>query len=526
MKKLKSYFFSALFTMICGAVYAQPSIIQSLQIIPAQPSPTDSVYVVVEAMISSTPCGIQNFQINTSGAQITADVHYQAGMLPAICTTTDTILLGTFSPGQYQLTYNATDASYSQVFDSATGSFTVLGCVNPSAGFVFQAQNLTVTFQNQSQTLGSTSYLWDFDDQNTDTALNPVHQFATDGAYNVCLSVQDSCGVDTLCQQILVSCNLPSADFVFSNQSFRDVVFTSSVSGADSILWDFKDGSTSTQNNLTHTFADTGTFLVCLYAFNECGIDTVCKEVVIQCDFPEVSFVEDTEFLTVELTSSVSVADTFYWDFGDGTTSGAANPTKTYDTTGVYRVCLIAQNACGTDSACQNITAVCAPTVADFEYISSSPAEVSFTNLSMHADSLLWDFGTGDSSTLSDPLLTGITEDTLNVCLIAYGMCFNDTLCKEVVPLRDINSVHELYNDENIKIYPIPADRHVNVMFNALPSNAVIDLYDASGKHVRSINAVSRELSVPVSDLSPGVYMLRVSGSDQKYTKKIVISNR
>lgn len=46
----------------------------------------------------------------------------------------------------------------------------------------------------------------------------------------------------------------------------------------------------------------------------------------------------------------------YNWNFGDGTTSTAANPTKTYATTGTYNVRLIATGIGGTDTAYQTVT--------------------------------------------------------------------------------------------------------------------------------------------------------------------------
>lgn len=526
MSTLRYFLSVILFIVGSAAVFAQPAVIQSLQIIPSAPTPNDTVYAVVTAQISSMPCGVLHFQVNTAGLQVTADVHYQSGMLPAICTSTDTVALGTFPPGQYSLTYNATDANYAQVFDFSTGTFTVLGCTDPTSAFAFQAQNRTVTFQNQSQTQGAGTFLWDFDDSHTDTAANPTHQYAADGLYDVCLIVQDSCGSDTSCQQIQVTCVMPNADFVFGGHNLRDVVFTSSVTNADSLWWDFGDGSGSDQNSLTHTFADTGVFNVCLYAFNECGTDTVCKTVAVHCDFPLVDFTAATTFLTADFTSMITFADTFYWTFGDGTSSGVSNPTKNYDSAGVYRVCLFGENGCGIDSVCKNVTVECPLTLADFDYSSSNTGVITFTNLSIDADSFLWDFGTGDSSFLSDPTLNHGVNETLTVCLIAYGLCYNDTTCDEVIStVEDPNSVEYTEKMNQISTYPNPASEVFIVEIENFSNKREVQLFNPSGSLVFSGTVNSSRYEIDVSTLSPGVYLLRVEGSDQKrHIKKIIIA--
>ncbi len=56
----------------------------------------------------------------------------------------------------------------------------------PTAQFTYSSSELTVNFTNQST--GATDYLWDFGDGNTSTEENPVHTYATGGAFSVSLN--------------------------------------------------------------------------------------------------------------------------------------------------------------------------------------------------------------------------------------------------------------------------------------------------------------------------------------------------
>ena len=76
----------------------------------------------------------------------------------------------------------------------------------PSPFFTF-TQNGTgqYTFSDQSTiTTGTiTGWLWDFGDGNTSTSQNPVHQYATTGVYNVCLTSYSAFGCEeTICQNV------------------------------------------------------------------------------------------------------------------------------------------------------------------------------------------------------------------------------------------------------------------------------------------------------------------------------------
>jgi PKD repeat protein len=59
--------------------------------------------------------------------------------------------------------------------------------------------------------------------------------------------------------------------------------------------------------------------------------------------------------LTVTFSNVSQFATSWQWDFGDGNTSVLQNPTHSYTSSGVYNVCLIATDTCGSDASCQAI---------------------------------------------------------------------------------------------------------------------------------------------------------------------------
>ncbi|NRB49538.1 MAG: T9SS type A sorting domain-containing protein [Saprospiraceae bacterium] len=72
-------------------------------------------------------------------------------------------------------------------------------------------------------------------------------------------------------------------------------------------------------------------------------------------DLPELNFTHTGDELTYSFTGNVQNADSFYWDFGDSTTSTDLNPTHLYQEPGTYLVCLIAENGCNTTQECQAV---------------------------------------------------------------------------------------------------------------------------------------------------------------------------
>jgi len=73
----------------------------------------------------------------------------------------------------------------------------------PVAEWVHEPLGLEVAFQDASFHDVRTWH-WSFGDGATDTVPNPIHSYAAEGTYNVCLAVSNPRGADTLCREVQV----------------------------------------------------------------------------------------------------------------------------------------------------------------------------------------------------------------------------------------------------------------------------------------------------------------------------------
>lgn len=141
-----------------------------------------------------------------------------------------------------------------------------------------------------------------------------------------------------------------------ADDSLLTVSCTDQSAGATAWYWDFGDGSTSTLQNPVHTYTDTGTYTICLVAFDGCGSDTVCTELQVLCPLPDAGFTHSNTAFGVSFTNLSSGADSWHWNFGDGSSDVSESPTHVYTAAGTYQVCLRAENGCGADSLCTQVT--------------------------------------------------------------------------------------------------------------------------------------------------------------------------
>jgi hypothetical protein len=113
-------------------------------------------------------------------------------------------------------------------------NFTINQPAAPSASFSYTVQNTTYSFTDLSSGNGLT-YSWTFGDGNTSTLQNPVHTYATDGSYTICLAITDpnnctsnSCDSATVVgiQQAIPGLTFEVAPNPFSGQTSVNYVLT------------------------------------------------------------------------------------------------------------------------------------------------------------------------------------------------------------------------------------------------------------------------------------------------------------
>ena len=126
-----------------------------------------------------------------------------------------------------------------------------------------------------------------------------------------------------------------------------------------SYLWDFGDGTTSTEPVVTHVYDKAGQYTVTLTVKDTSGLpcDTGVKTQVINVNkTPVPSFIGPESVCsgdTVTFDASATTDDntenlTYAWDFGDGTTGEGKVVSKTYEKGGTYNVRLTANDNAGT----------------------------------------------------------------------------------------------------------------------------------------------------------------------------------
>ncbi len=198
----------------------------------------------------------------------------------------ETLLAASIFRGEVGMT------SYRLGLFHATGTFTDPPDASFSGTPTGGCSPLAVDFMDLS--LGDvSSWLWHFGDGGSSTQQNPSHLFASEGVYSVTLTATNSLGgFDTAARfDYIASAAATAASFTASPTQvcapIGEVAFSDLSAGfPDSWIWDFGDGTSSTEQHPTHAYPQPGLYTVTLTVGGSCGSDSTTMVDLIQVDPP------------------------------------------------------------------------------------------------------------------------------------------------------------------------------------------------------------------------------------------------
>ena len=256
-----------------------------------------------------------------------------------------------------------------------------------------------------------------------------------------CVGTQDSVTV-TISAPPVAAFTVPSTN-TYSCTYPVTVDFTNTSTNAVSYSWNFGNGTNATTTNGQASFDTTGTYTVVLTATSASGCIDTSDYVYNVYPAPTASFALSGNSgcapYTVTFTNNSVDGVTYYWSFGDGDTSMLSNPSHTYEIPGTYDVTLVVSGGgiCNDTLELTSAVTVLQTPVADFtsDYFNvvDPDGQIQFTNLSTGATTYDWDFGDGQTSTLTDPINNYSDNGEFDVTLIAYsGAGCSDTITQTV----------------------------------------------------------------------------------------------
>lgn len=336
------------------------------------------------------------------------------------------------------------------------------------------------------------SWLWDFGNGNTSRQQNPGTTYFNPGSYTVKLIIEDATGKkDSIIKNNFIVVNKsPVVNFAASSTAgclpFKVLFTDQSTAGSGSIAtyeWDFGDGTTSKEQSPSHTYNVPGDFTITHKVTNSLG----CMSVQTAKGFIHVNQLPDADFTSGSAascnppavvhflnTTSGGPVTNITWNFGDGSTSNAPNPSHTYNSAGTYQVSLIVRNQNGCVDTVTKPTVIGSVT-PDFTHpdIVCQGAATNFINTSAPATaSAFWDFGDNTTSTDISPVKRFANAGTFTVKLVNnFGACL-DSVTKTITVIPKPNA------DFSFMAPPVTCKLPVDVTFTANAPGAISYFWD------------------------------------------------
>ena len=340
---------------------------------------------------------------------------------------------------------------------SVTNTQTVTVYALPEVAFINElaCSNGGTQFFDESTAAGAniTGWEWDFGDGHFSTEEDPIHMYQTSGSFPVSLRATTNFGCSATLEKAVDVIVGPTVDFTVDQvclgeeTQFEGLSESSDGSAITSWFWEI-DGQVFTGQNPTTNFTSSGTYQVSLTVTSSTFCTaTITKDVVINplpaADFSVVNAcVNDVVQFNDESVATGDAIATYDWSFSNLGNSSDANPVFTFEETGNYNVSLTITTVTGcVSTVSKTISILDRPQGAFTTDVSQGPPPltVNFQNNSAGADNYRWDFGNGESSTVTNPIFTFTDIGVFEVTMVAS----TDDGCTDTIR-QSINIVEPL----------------------------------------------------------------------------------
>jgi len=326
--------------------------------------------------------------------------------------------------------------------------------VQPNPSINPYLYNFTATVASSAGTV-----MWDFGDNTGPVyGYNVQKGYAGPGTYYVCMTYMNGPDTCQYCSTIYVTGSSSSCFFTESVDSSNALLYnfiSGPPSGINSTFtWEFGDGSTGSGYFVTHQYAASGTYLVCMTEADPATgvICTTCRAINVavgsgvNCNFNYTVNAANPNI--IGFTAQAAINCTYVWDLGDGTTFFGNNVGHFYSTAGTYNVCLTVSNGITSCTSCQTIT-VASPQVCQANFAKVAVG----LNAYFFDQSILptapgpvvaplynWSFGDGSTSNNQYPQHTYALPGLYNVCLTVTSSACVTTYCDTIYVDSTINN--------------------------------------------------------------------------------------
>ncbi|NNJ56315.1 MAG: PKD domain-containing protein [Bacteroidia bacterium] len=331
------------------------------------------------------------------------------------------------------------------------------------------------------------------------------------------------------------TCTLTPPDAKFSIEDTvicpgDNIVISDSTEGSVSTYsWNFGlDATPASSSNIgphTVSYSTSGTKTIQMIVTNVIGSDTLEKTVFVkanQLDTPNFVFLEDSVCLGAQVynVNLVDNAELYTWSLsGGGSIAGANGETSVtvnWTSGGVHSLTVSVENECISGIEKSDSIFVVQNTVAQFSDVVLG-LEIEFTSEATDAETQLWTFGDGSSSTDTNPTHQYPDKGDYTVKFKTFNLCSEDSVTKSY-SLAFIAGSNNISN--KLILYPNPVKRGTKMFVNGFEFSPY-EIISMDGKLIQDGKVMNN--SIDISVVEPSIYVVKLKKSNLVYYYKIQI---
>lgn len=396
--------------------------------------------------------------------------------------------------------------------------------------------------QYANLSLGADSFTWTFGDGGSANSVQATHIFNNPAnnppaQYQTKLIASNQYGCqDSLVKNITIFPDIEAAfEMNASGCHPLDVNFVNLSQGAQSYSWSLGDGNFTNEPEplntyVNNSFTDIKTYQVSLQTSSVYGCSDQISKTIEVYPVPQTSFTtelsEGCSPLNIPITNQSVGVTQYDWNFGNGnSTNSFQYYTHQYsnleDNPLSFVINLNGSNQYGCSSQISKTINVYPEVSADFStddniFKGCTPFTPNFVNLSQRASIHTWDFGTGTTSTNTNPSHMFITlpaiDSVYTVSLLSksvYGC--SDTIFKQVTVYPQPSA--DFHATPYVQTYP---ETTITLNNQSIPGNWTYswNMGDGTQYETQSNQPVSHTYNWPENDYATQIYTVNLNVSN------------
>jgi PKD repeat protein len=407
-----------------------------------------------------------------------------------------------------------------------------------------------------------TAWEWNFGDESaSSTSRNTIHTYDSIGTYDISLAVTYANRCTTSIDTTITIHELPDASISTHNACIgAETMLEAEISSTDNIAeYNWQIDSIFNSQEAQPTFvADTiGTFAVSLDIKTEYACSSQTTDSITIYENPSIMFTQSRDWggspLFVEFENMSNGATSYHWDFGGMGESSQPNPYFIFTAPGTYNVTLAGTNSDGCTSRYTSATITVVEPIVDIMLMNlNAEVENSFARISLvvvnlgtlPVEDLVLELkvdGRSYRETIANIVQGEVHPHTFGTLISVpdKDISSGSTICIEAyVPETEGYTDMDLSNNticttdaENLSVgspYPIPSSDFVNCdIYTKIETDLNISFYNIFGELVMQKEIKSHKgyykYTADVSNLSSGVYFIRVTTTEETITHKVEV---